>query len=30
MGPEVSNYVAAMSHGLACIRDGFPTSLRVF
>jgi Fic family protein len=26
---EVSNYVAAMEHGLARIRDGFPLSLRL-
>jgi Fic family protein len=26
---EVSNYVAAMSHGLARLRDGFPLSLRL-
>ncbi|AHE97110.1 Fic family protein [Thioalkalivibrio paradoxus] len=26
---EVSNYVAAMDHGLARIRDGFPVSLRL-
>ena len=26
---EVSNYVAAMSHGLARIREGFPISLRL-
>lgn len=26
---EVSNYVAAMEHGVACIRGGFPLSLRL-
>lgn len=27
---EVSNYVAAMEHGLARLRDGFPLSIRLF
>lgn len=27
---EVSNYVAALEHGLARLRDGFPLSLRLF
>ena len=26
---EVSNYVAAMEHGLKCLREGFPLSLRL-